>query len=51
MSPELRAAFEEMKRTDMVLDDEDYATHSPKLLEAMRAADRFRELLESEESR
>lgn len=45
MNDQLRTAFEEMKHAEMDLDDMDYLTDSPKLQKAMRAAERFRELL------
>ena len=45
----LQAAFEEMYRTETALDDMDYATNSPKLQSAMRAAKRFNMLLGASE--
>ena len=43
---ELRDAFIHMRDADVSLDDMDYLTKSPKLVEAMPAADRWRELSE-----
>jgi hypothetical protein len=45
----LQAAFEEMYRTEIALDDMDYETNSPKLQSAMRAAKRFNMLLGASE--
>ncbi len=46
---EVRTAFEEMKRTEMLLDDMDYMENSPRLQAAMRAAENFRIVLEKAE--
>lgn len=47
---QVQAAFEEMKRTEMLLDDFDYLTDSPRLEEALKAAEHFRTVLEQYEN-
>lgn len=49
MPSELAKAFNEMRDTEMALDDMDYLTESPKLKVAMDAAERFRNLLDAHE--
>ena len=48
-SERLQAAFDEMKRTEMLLDDMDYVTNSPRLQRAMDAAEKWRKVLDEEE--
>ena len=50
-NPTLQAAFQRMYDTETALDDMDYATESPKLKIAIKAADDFRKLMEVSEYR
>ena len=50
MRSDTKAAFEQMKKDEMALDDMDYLTDSPKIKKAMASAEQFRTLLERDDN-